>query len=486
MIEPQQVNKNIVWLELLALLILLITAFTSLGYYHADEHYQIIEWANCMNNPQECGYLMWEYDAKIRPVLQPVIAYGAIKIFGFFGSDNPFHITLFLRIITATWSWFLITGMYRQLRTEFNGKFVGLFMIISFLLWFQFYIGVRFSSETWGALAFFSGVLVFLKKFTNWNALLAGLLFGLAFHFRYQVAFFVLGFFLWLVFVQKTNRRLVVNLVIGGAITFMIGVVIDSLFYEEFTVAGYNYFKVNLLDNKVEKFGVSKWYQYVIDPYNRNYYILGTWLLASYVGMLVFLRRHWITWVLIPFLLVHQLIGHKELRFLFPIVFVLPFIFTMLVQKLVELGKKTTLIKRIALALFLLPNSIYLFYTMTSSEVPGIAVRKLFYDNYTDSDIIIFYYKSHPFYTSNTNPRFYQQNSKNKYQFIEIDDLGNLPESRAPNTYLYVADRKGVRVNQRLNERFELVYQNVPEFTVAYFNLFGVMNRTTYYSLYKL
>ena len=58
--------------------IYIITAFFSVGYHQLDEHYQILEFANYKLGLTYPGYLAWEFDAHIRPSLQPLIAAGAI------------------------------------------------------------------------------------------------------------------------------------------------------------------------------------------------------------------------------------------------------------------------------------------------------------------------------------------------------------------------------------------------------------------------
>lgn len=62
-------------------MVFFITAWKSDGYYHADEHYQLIEFAGKILGTHQPEELAWEYNARLRPALQPTIAafFGFIK-----------------------------------------------------------------------------------------------------------------------------------------------------------------------------------------------------------------------------------------------------------------------------------------------------------------------------------------------------------------------------------------------------------------------
>jgi len=46
---------------IVALLIYVVTAYFSKGYYHADEHYQVIEFAGLKTGTHSGSDLAWEY-----------------------------------------------------------------------------------------------------------------------------------------------------------------------------------------------------------------------------------------------------------------------------------------------------------------------------------------------------------------------------------------------------------------------------------------
>src|SRR3954466_14998143 len=86
---------------LMAMLWYSMTAYFSVGYYHPDEHYQIIEFAGILDGTNTAQDLAWEYKAQIRPSLQPIICYSIFKICDFFNITNSYDKGFVLRLITG-------------------------------------------------------------------------------------------------------------------------------------------------------------------------------------------------------------------------------------------------------------------------------------------------------------------------------------------------------------------------------------------------
>ena len=154
------------------------------------------------------------------------------------------------------------------------------------------------------------------------TSLVAGLLFGLAFEFRFQTAFFVVGIMAWL-FVYG-SRRALVPLSIAGLLAVALGAVIDHWGYGEWTFPPWNYLRANVLEGAASAFGKEPPFAYFwLDASN----VFGPIALALFVVMIVgWIRapRSPLTWTTLPFFVAHGLISHKEERFVFPMaIFVL-------------------------------------------------------------------------------------------------------------------------------------------------------------------
>ncbi len=144
-------NKvKIIWFS--AIFIHLLAAWFSTGYFHVDEHSQLIEYANYYLGNIQANDLAWEFKATMRPSLQVFVFVGLVKFFAFLGINNPFVLAAFSRVLSA---------MLGLLAIHFLGKIVFkaskqhylLFVLISCFLWFMPYQHVRFSSENWCAIA---------------------------------------------------------------------------------------------------------------------------------------------------------------------------------------------------------------------------------------------------------------------------------------------------------------------------------------------
>ena len=178
---------------LISLLIYLVTAYFSIGYYHLDEHFQILEFCNYKLGNLSAQEMPWEFHEQMRPALQPAIAFITIKIFNAFSVYNPFIYTLSLRLVTAVLAWFIIYKLTSMLKVSFasrTGK--NIFLFLGFLLGFVPFLCVRFSSENYSALAFL-GALYFILRYRFMNVervqyrlIYAGLLLGLSFFFRFS------------------------------------------------------------------------------------------------------------------------------------------------------------------------------------------------------------------------------------------------------------------------------------------------------------
>jgi phosphatidylinositol glycan class B len=104
------------------------------------------------------------------------------------------------------------------------------------------------------------------RNYSNPLLFITGILWGLAFEFRYQAAFLLAGFIFWIFFISIHNKKqaLIQVLVIFGGI---FAVVIPATFldwwgYGSFTLAPVNYVYQNIILNKSSIYGTMPFYGY--------------------------------------------------------------------------------------------------------------------------------------------------------------------------------------------------------------------------------
>lgn len=319
---------------LLSLFFHVLAGIVSMGYHQADEHFQILEpigWKLGFYGSQD---LAWEFTEKIRSGIQIFLGYAIGKALLWGGVYSPFTLAGVLRQLSGVLWWALTWAFYAKWKNQFSLPFLQkALLVFSALLWFLPYLHVRYSSESWGGLLFFFGLYICLYLSKEGKGrflpyLFGGLLMGLSFYFRFQMAFAIVGFLGWMLWYKKFNLSTFSGLLFGALIAISIGTLADYWLYGEWVLTHYNYFFQNIVEGKAAGFGTNPFYSYVpmfiehtampLSPFLLVLLFLGIW-----AG-----RKNPFTWVLVVFVIAHSAVAHKEFRFLFPMVAIMPLIFT--------------------------------------------------------------------------------------------------------------------------------------------------------------
>lgn len=315
------------WL-LLSLYAFVQTAICSAGFHHPDEHFQILEplgWKLGFYGP---GDLAWEFTEQIRPGLQVFLGWAIAKTMLWLEIYEPFMLTAVLRQLSGILSWCLLVAFYRKWKLEFteeqNRKAL---LVFTCLLWFMPYLSVRYSSENWGALFFFSGLYCLLFKNQqgrNYWLFTGGLLMGLSFYFRFQMAFAIVGFLGWAVLGKKYKVSEYCVVAFGGLLGAGAGTLADYWLYNQWVFTPYNYYYQNIVEGKAAGFGTHPAWFYITAFIGNAVPPISLLLLVLLVtGIRKNLRNPYVI-IFLTFLMAHSVVGHKEMRFMFPMVFVLP------------------------------------------------------------------------------------------------------------------------------------------------------------------
>jgi len=309
-----------------------ITAIYSYGFYLFDEHYQIIEFAWMKLGHSNLKNMAWEYQSMSRPTLQPWIA---IVIFKVLGMTNPFKMAFVLRLITSILGFaslipFCLLGMQWNKNELLRKVFPFLLATLPIIA----FVHARFSSEGFGCIFLLWGICFLLISYTleikNKSAkvymylFLAGASFAVAFVCRIQIALAFPGIFIWAYFIDKLQFKKIV--IIGVAMLFVIllSAILDRLYYGIWVNSLWLYFKINFIDGKANSFGKLPFFFYFKEIISKLGFIWG-WLfiLTMLIG---WIRKplNIFTLAFVPYFIFHCFFGHKEIRFLFPMVCIIP------------------------------------------------------------------------------------------------------------------------------------------------------------------
>lgn len=489
--------KNIKWLLLITFILHLITSINSVGFHHLDEHYQILEFANYKLGNNQPSDLPWEFEAKLRPAVQPAIAFLIIKFSQSIGITDPFTQSIFLRILSFLLSLLSVCLLLYAFKEEIKSKtLLKWFLYLSFFLWFAVYSHVRFSSEGWSGSLFFIGFALFYyfkhKGLSNFNLISIGIIFGFAFIFRYQVGLLVFGLILWLLFIDRMKFKNLIILTTGIIAAILIGVFIDKWFYGSWTFSAWNYFQFNILQGRVSNFGVHTWHFYITEIFIKGVPPFSLFLIFLPIFWFVYKPKSSLTWMFIPFLLIHFLIGHKELRFLFPLINIIPLFIVLAVQ---ELEKKK--FKKIGLYLqgkkfrwfiylFLIVNSIYLINICFRPADYYVSLYQFIYKNYKDVKTELIFSNEDPYLRAPEPANFYKSKNLLTKIILNTDSLQYVVTENKFDKILFMTDTFLLDNKYKTGSvEFKKVYSNLPKW-VENFNYNHWLERTRIFTLYEI
>ncbi len=316
-------------------IVFLVAVYYGTGYFHPDEHYQLIEFARFKMGLIDSSNLAWEYDAQIRPSVQVWICLLIFRMLNYFGVYDPYALSFFLRLFTALLALLSIWFFYKRSKNYLAKKYHYYYFLSSYFLWFIPIVSVRFSSETWSGVIFIFALALCLRVQHSWkSSLTVGLLLALSFLFRFQTGILSFALVCYLVFFGMFQFRLIIPMAIGFLAVLQVGILMDSIFYGNYVLTFFNYFKVNILHDVASQFGVSPWT--TIIKYITVYPTLpiGIPIFIAYIFILIRKPLNPFTFVSLPFIFIHALIPHKELRFLFPIIWLIPIILMLAIQEM--------------------------------------------------------------------------------------------------------------------------------------------------------
>ncbi|MFK8162486.1 MAG: hypothetical protein AB8H12_08480 [Lewinella sp.] len=440
---------------IIAAVALLIACWNSMGFHQGDEHFQLLEFAAWKLGLMGQEDLTWEFAERMRPATQPAIVYAVYKVWSVFGEVNPYHFAFLLRLLSAAGFLLIAVKIWERYASVMpNARLVKWLALGLLFNWCSVYSGIRFSGENWAGMALAAGFLLYpmgpleglvnreeptpnpphgrgllktLRAFSKnhqiftpgregqtFAAFGAGLLFGLAFLFRYQVAIMVVGFGAWLLFIRRETWQHIGLVVLGGLLALALGTLLDAWFYGEWVIAPWHYVRSNLIEGKAATFGSAPWWDYFRMVFERGVPPLGLLYIIAPLWFAWRYRRDPVTWMMVPFLLVHFLLSRKDARFLFPL---LPYLPVMIMAGVVALRQRygegfldRKWINRSIKVLWGM-NLLILATVLVRPMISEVKVNKYVYDNYTEP-VTLFADNKHIYTYANLTMHFYQRPGK--------------------------------------------------------------------------
>lgn len=324
----------------IALFIYLILSVFALHFYSGDEYFQLIGFAKYrLGLMPEMYHTIWELKEQVRSTLQPSVLFCIYKFLALlFNYHGFFFVNLIIKLISAAFIVFclyLFIQCFLPLIKESSHQ--KWFILLTYFSYLTVFLGVHFSADSTGQNFFILGfVIAYQNKDSKLplKDILAGIFLGISFIIRCQDGFLIAGLMMWLLFYNKTSIKSLFRTNIALVLTYLIlGVLVDRWFYNNWTIAIFNYYlyfhNLKLLGTVA---GPSPWYFYI----TRSFILLpfGPLYLLAILIFTYFKPKNVITWIIWPYIIVHILIGYKEIRYMSPINLMMPFIMFFALEEL--------------------------------------------------------------------------------------------------------------------------------------------------------
>ena len=452
----------------------LVASFMHVGYVHADEYYQIFQFAASKIGLKVLG-APWEYHDAMRSALLPSLVVVIYRFYALFTTPDPFIMGFIMRVISSIISLSSIIIMLQVfLPTVHNQRAKKYFSLLAFFTLVGMYFNVHYCSENIAGSIFLIAFSLVFAKFRSevLQYILVGLFLALAFIARFQMGFLVVGILSWLIFIRRLNYKLLLILFSSILISIILfNIILDHWFYNYWTITAWNYFHQNIVLNKVNGYGISPWYHYLyivalILPFGPLYII-------ACIVLFIYKPKHPLTWTLLPFFIIHSIIGHKEARFMAPVINLMP-LCLMYALEIIEskLNINLLLWKKTAKVLWVF-NCISLI-VMTIPPTTELPVARFIYKNYTGP--ADYYFLTY----GGSDIDFYKRQNLLSYK---INNLNQIKCSDSKPCLLALTCGQAAQLNFPLQDRE--IYTQCPSF-IFKLNFGDWINRTAIYKVYRL
>ncbi|XP_045679883.1 GPI mannosyltransferase 3 isoform X2 [Phyllostomus hastatus] len=346
-----------------------------------DEYWQSLEVAHHM--VFNYGYLTWEWTERLRGYTYPLIFASIYKILHLLGKDNVQLLIWIPRLAQALLSAIADLRLY-SLMKQLENQQVAKWVLCS---WFTWYCCTRTLTNTMETVLTIIALFYYpLEGSKSMNSVKYSSLVALAFIIRPTALIpWIPLFFRHFWQAQRKLDLILHQFLPVGFVALSCSLIIDRMFFGQWTLVQYNFLKFNVLQNLGTFYGSHPWHWYFSQGFPV---VLGTHLPFFIHGCFLAPKRYQILLVTVLWtLLVYSMLSHKEFRFIYP---VLPFCMVFCGYSLnhLKMWKKT------ALSFLFLSNMLLALYTGLVHQRGTLDVmthiQELCYNNPNESAASVF------------------------------------------------------------------------------------------------
>jgi len=471
----------------------LLASYFSIGYIHYDEHFQILEFAGYKLGITPLNGLAWDYSALERPAMQPAFVVAIMNLLG--SHPDPLICAFILRIFSSLiglGSLVLTVFIGLQWLTSYAAK--RFLILAASLIWFFPYIHSHFSAESISGSLFFIGAgCIYLgnnklpqqKKKNTYLLLPGGFSLGLSFVCRYQIAFMIFGLAVWCIFIAKFSFRKILFIALPLLFAISIGFILDHWFYGQWLFTELNYFKVQLIQGKAAEFGIQPWWSFFKWAGRDMILPFSIAIIAGILYSFYIFPKNILVLSLVPFIIMHIIIGHKEPRFMYPLIDAIPVLLALVfneIQNIFSRGKKYW---QWVFILFWGANIVYMAASCLKPASNNVQPFSYIYHHYDGKSASLLAFENNPYTDIGLTLYFYKPSDIRIYDSLKTRQVDSIT-SKLKGPVLLLSN------NWQLDNEFtkthpnaKLVYRSMPMW-LDNFNVNNWLGKTSMYKLYEL
>jgi phosphatidylinositol glycan class B len=282
------------------------------GIFWPDEIFQTLEQAHRFAFGY--GFVPWEFQDGARSWLLPGSLGLWWKLLAAFGVSRAPTLVIAAKLLMVVVA---LAGIYGSMRLaeRLGGREAAVLCgVLAALFPPAIVYGSRCMTEmASGPLCVFAALLALDTE--RWKLVLAGGLAALAIYLRYQNGIITAGLFGWLLAARR--RRAALAYAAGAVVVGLAGGFLDLWTWGAPFHSFVTYLRFNLIEGRSADFGVEPFAYYATVPWSA----VGVSILAVAVGLWECARRAaGFLVIVLAYVFAHMLVGHKELRFMMPVV----------------------------------------------------------------------------------------------------------------------------------------------------------------------
>uniref|UniRef100_A0A0E0MYF9 Mannosyltransferase n=1 Tax=Oryza rufipogon TaxID=4529 RepID=A0A0E0MYF9_ORYRU len=306
-------------------------------YFNPDEHWQCLEVAHRIVFGY--GHLTWEWKRGLRSYLHPFIFAALYKILSLLHLDSPWFMAMAPRLLQSVFASFGDLYLYKLSKLIFNNHVAQWALFSQLVNWFMFFCITRTLSNSMETVLTVTGLYYWFvaiesvkgnsvvskqqaaSKQSPPSRKMALLIAALACAIRptSAITWLYVGL-LDFIQMKSKSRFIFLEVVPLGVFVLAVTTFLDCWMYGSRIIVPLNFLKFNLFSSGGDYYGTHVFHWYFSQGFPS---MIWTFLPFSISGILK--SREWrlaglIVWVLV----VYSILGHKEFRFVLP---VLPFMF---------------------------------------------------------------------------------------------------------------------------------------------------------------